>query len=42
MATGDVRPVVGEVVAPMDVEGLHDRLRAGTLLGRGAIVWPAE
>ena len=36
---GAVRPVVGAVVAAGDVEHLHDALRAGSLLGRGAVVW---
>lgn len=41
VARGDVRPVIGETVAPEHVLGLHDRLEAGALLGRGALVWEA-
>lgn len=36
VAAGRIRPVVSESVALRDVETLHARLRAGTLLGRGA------
>jgi D-arabinose 1-dehydrogenase-like Zn-dependent alcohol dehydrogenase len=39
VAEGQVMPVVDAVVPPADVEGLHERLRDGTLLGRGAIAW---
>jgi D-arabinose 1-dehydrogenase-like Zn-dependent alcohol dehydrogenase len=41
VASGTVRPVIGEVVGPRDVDQLHDRLRSGTLRGRGALVWEA-
>ncbi|MQA85126.1 MAG: alcohol dehydrogenase catalytic domain-containing protein [Streptosporangiales bacterium] len=34
-----VRPVVGRVAGPGDVDGLHDALRRGDLLGRGALTW---
>ena len=37
--TGDIQPIVGEVVSPDSVLGLHQRLRNGTLLGRGALDW---
>jgi D-arabinose 1-dehydrogenase-like Zn-dependent alcohol dehydrogenase len=39
VASGAVRPVIGRVVGARDVGELHERLRAGTLNGRGAIVW---
>ncbi|MGH2735527.1 MAG: alcohol dehydrogenase catalytic domain-containing protein [Actinomycetota bacterium] len=39
VASGVVRAVVGEVVDARDVEVLHERLRAGSLRGRGALVW---
>lgn len=37
--TGRVRPVIGAVVDPPDLPAVHDLLRAGTLLGRGAVRW---
>ena len=36
VAARRITPGVSEVVPPPNVEHLHDRLRAGTLLGRGA------
>ena len=39
VAEGLVRPVIGATVAPSDIGSLHERLRLGTLLGRGAIDW---
>jgi D-arabinose 1-dehydrogenase-like Zn-dependent alcohol dehydrogenase len=39
VASGTVRPVVGAVAAPDEVVRLHRELRAGSLLGRGALVW---
>ena len=39
VASGTVRPVVGAAVAPREVGHLHAQLRAGTLRGRGALVW---
>lgn len=38
---GDVSPVIGSTVRPREVEQLHDMLRDGKLLGRGAIDWRA-
>lgn len=38
VAAGTVRPVVGAVAGIEDVERLHEALRAGNLLGRGAAV----
>lgn len=35
--SGKIRPVVSEVCSLEEVETLHDRLRAATLFGRGAI-----
>jgi D-arabinose 1-dehydrogenase-like Zn-dependent alcohol dehydrogenase len=39
VASGRIRPVIGEVVGPDGVPSVHDQLRAGTLLGRGALRW---
>jgi D-arabinose 1-dehydrogenase-like Zn-dependent alcohol dehydrogenase len=39
VASGAVRPIVGNVVPAREVDVLHEQLRAGTLNGRGAIVW---
>jgi D-arabinose 1-dehydrogenase-like Zn-dependent alcohol dehydrogenase len=39
VAAGRVRPVVGRRAGPDDVDALHDALRAGDLVGRGALVW---
>lgn len=39
VAEGRVRPVVSQVVPPQEVERLHAALRAGRLLGRGALLW---
>ena len=39
VARGDVRPIVTEVVGPDEVDTVHEALRKGTLLGRGALVW---
>jgi D-arabinose 1-dehydrogenase-like Zn-dependent alcohol dehydrogenase len=39
VASGRVRPVVGRRVTLDGLESLHDQLRAGTLVGRGALVW---
>ncbi len=41
VASGLVRPVIGTTVAAQEVETLHEQLRAGLLLGRGAISWTA-
>jgi propanol-preferring alcohol dehydrogenase len=45
VATGRITPVIGSVVGPEGVLGVHDDLREGRLLGRGALQWdhqPAE
>jgi D-arabinose 1-dehydrogenase-like Zn-dependent alcohol dehydrogenase len=39
VASGAIRPIVGAVVGPGELLGLHARLREGTLLGRGALDW---
>jgi D-arabinose 1-dehydrogenase-like Zn-dependent alcohol dehydrogenase len=39
VASGRIDPVVSAVVAPDGIPGIHERLRAGTLLGRGAVTW---
>jgi propanol-preferring alcohol dehydrogenase len=41
VASGDVKPVIGQVVGPADLPSLHDHLRAGDLVGRGALRWKA-
>ncbi len=41
VAAGKVKPVIGEVVGPSDVLGLHNRLRSRQLVGRGALQWKA-
>ena len=37
--SGRVRPVVSRRVSLDEVESVHEELRRGTLLGRGALVW---
>ena len=39
LAEGRVRPVVGRREPLERVADIHDDLRAGRLLGRGALVW---
>ncbi|MDR0359081.1 MAG: zinc-binding dehydrogenase, partial [bacterium] len=39
VATGRVRPVIGRREPVAGVDGIHEDLRAGRLLGRGALVW---
>jgi len=39
VATGRVRPVIGATSTPSDALEIHRQLRAGTLVGRGAIRW---
>lgn len=34
-----VAPVIGAVTSPAGVLGIHDRIRNGTLIGRGALDW---
>jgi len=41
-ATGQIRPIVSEVVPPEQVGQVHQALRQGTLLGRGALDWRIE
>jgi len=36
---GAVRPIVSEQVGPDDVDGVHDALRRGEVLGRGVLSW---
>ncbi len=40
VAEGRIRPVVSQVVAPDNIEQVHEALRHGALLGRGAVLWP--
>jgi D-arabinose 1-dehydrogenase-like Zn-dependent alcohol dehydrogenase len=39
VAEGRVRPVIGARAGVDDVDRIHDALREGRLLGRGALVW---
>lgn len=39
VASGAIRPIIGEVAGPEEVLGVHARLEAGTLVGRGALDW---
>lgn len=39
VASGAVEPIIGEVRGPADVLDIHDELRSGTLVGRGALDW---
>ncbi len=39
VATGAIRPVIGEVRGPAGVLDIHDSLRTGSLVGRGALDW---
>lgn len=39
VAGGRIRPVIGARVGAGEVECLHRKLREGSLLGRGALVW---
>jgi D-arabinose 1-dehydrogenase-like Zn-dependent alcohol dehydrogenase len=39
VADGRVRPVVTRRTGPDGIDALHDALRAGELVGRGALVW---
>jgi D-arabinose 1-dehydrogenase-like Zn-dependent alcohol dehydrogenase len=40
VAEGRVRPIVTERAGTGEVEHVHEKLRQGLLLGRGALVWP--
>jgi len=39
VASERIRPVIGRRVGLDELESLHDELRRGSLLGRGALVW---
>jgi D-arabinose 1-dehydrogenase-like Zn-dependent alcohol dehydrogenase len=39
VATGQIRPIVSQIVPPERVEQVHQALRQGTLIGRGALDW---
>jgi propanol-preferring alcohol dehydrogenase len=39
VASGKVRPIIGQVVGPDDLPSLHASLRVGELVGRGALSW---
>ncbi|UOZ03433.1 alcohol dehydrogenase catalytic domain-containing protein [Amycolatopsis sp. WQ 127309] len=36
---GQVRPIVSETVGPAEVVATHERIRAGKVIGRAALVW---
>lgn len=42
VASGAIEPIIGAIGGPRDVPTMHDQLRAGTLLGRGALDWSAS
>ena len=42
VARGDIQPVIGGVEPAANVEQLHELLRGGELLGRGAIDWTRD
>jgi propanol-preferring alcohol dehydrogenase len=42
VAAGKIRPVVSHVVQPHEIETVHEELRQGQLLGRGAVRWAAD
>jgi D-arabinose 1-dehydrogenase-like Zn-dependent alcohol dehydrogenase len=42
VAAGQIRPIVSQVVPPEQVNEVHQALRAGTLLGRGALDWTRQ
>lgn len=37
-----IRPVIGATGEPEDIPRMHEQLRAGQLVGRGAVVWNQE
>lgn len=39
VASGRIRPIIGAEAPPADVHRLHDLLRSGELIGRGALRW---
>lgn len=39
VASGAVKPIIGHIGGPAEVPEMHDKLLAGTLLGRGALDW---
>lgn len=39
VAAGDITPVIGVVRGPGDVLEIHEELRSGTVVGRGALDW---
>lgn len=40
--SGAIEPIIGVVGGPGDVPKMHEQLRAGSLLGRGALDWSAS
>jgi propanol-preferring alcohol dehydrogenase len=41
VAGGKIHPVVSHVVRPSQIESVHHALEAGSLIGRGAVIWDA-
>jgi D-arabinose 1-dehydrogenase-like Zn-dependent alcohol dehydrogenase len=41
VAEGQVRPIVTRVVDASGIDGVHEQLRRGELIGRGAVSWAA-
>lgn len=39
VSAGAVEPIIGTVVGPSEVLDVHERLRTGAVLGRGAVDW---
>jgi propanol-preferring alcohol dehydrogenase len=39
VASGRIRPIVGQIVEAEGVPSLHEQIRSGRLLGRGALRW---
>jgi len=39
VGSGAIEPIIGTVGGPEDVLDIHEQLRAGTLVGRGALDW---
>jgi len=39
VASGAVEPIIGQIRGPADVLEIHDALRAGSVVGRGALDW---
>lgn len=40
VASGRLKPVVTQIASPQEVIQVHSELQAGSLIGRGAVIWP--